>query len=47
MLKNKENDILKYDSVIQHIIRGIRLGIYPDQSKIPSETPGARRNARP
>ncbi len=28
---------LKYDAVINHLIRGIRLGLYPDQSKIPSE----------
>lgn len=28
---------LKYDTVIDHVIRGIRLGIYPDRSKIPSE----------
>jgi len=28
---------LKYDTVIDHVIRGIRLGIDPDRSKIPSE----------
>lgn len=28
---------LKYDSVINHIIHGIHCGLYPDQSKIPSE----------
>ena len=28
---------MKYDKVVQHIIHGIRIGIYPDQSKIPSE----------
>lgn len=28
---------LKYDTVIDHVIRGIRLGIDPNRSKIPSE----------
>lgn len=36
-MKNHPASDLKYDTVINHIIRGIRLGIYPDQSKIPSE----------
>ena len=28
---------MKYDKVAQHLIHGIRIGLYPDQSKIPSE----------
>ena len=34
---NQSPVTLKYDDVINHIIRNIRLGIYPDQSKLPSE----------
>lgn len=34
---NRSSSTLKYDEVINHVVRNIRLGIYPDRSKLPSE----------